>query len=197
MKVVAVTGGFATGKSTVTRMLQNFGAPLFDMDRAGHWVLENNKNIIAKIAKRFPDVVTNGKVDRAKLGNVVFKHPGELRWLETQIHPEIFKLQDAFVKKARHAGKRFVIVEIPLLFEIKAEEKYDFIILVSTSPFQQKRRALKRPHMTEKKLEDILSRQFPVHIKRKKSDKEIFTGLGRADTMFQTRKLWHELTRHS
>lgn len=197
MKVIALTGGFATGKSTVAKMLGNFGVPTFDMDRAGHSVLETNVHIIQKIKNRFPEVVTGKKIDRARLGAIVFKHPKELRWLEKLVHPEIFKQQRAFIQKARRAGKHLVIVEIPLLFEIKAENHYDYIILVSSSVFQQKRRALKRPHMTEKKLKDILSRQLPIYIKRKKSDKEIFTGLSRADTMLQTRKLWHELTRRS
>lgn len=197
MKVIALTGGYATGKSTVARILKRLGVPVFDMDKAGHDVLATNQNIIANIAKRFPSAVKNGVVDRSALAALVFKNKTELHWLEKLIHPEIFKLQDTFIKRARHAGKHIVVVEIPLLFEIKAEKYYDLILLTTASFFQQKRRALKRPHMTEKKLKEILARQLPNHIKRKKADKEIFTGLGYADTMHQIRKIWHELTGHS
>lgn len=196
MKVIALTGGFATGKSTVAGILKQFGVPVFDMDKAGHDVLATNQKIINAVGRRFPEAVKDGKIDRAKLGAIVFKDKVALHWLEKHIHPEIFKLQDRFIKRAQHAGKKSVLVEIPLLFEIKAEKFYDLVLLTTTSPFQQKRRAMKRPHMTEKKLKDILARQLPTHIKRRKADKEIFTGLGYADTMHQVRKIWYELTRY-
>lgn len=195
MKVIALTGGFATGKSTVARQLKALGAPIFDMDRAGHEVLEKNPRVIATIGERFPDAVKKGKVDRTALGALVFKNPKELQWLESLVHPEIFDMQDRFIRKNIAAGRPIVVVEIPLLFEIGAENKYDFVLLVTAPKFQQKRRALARPHMTEKKLKDILSRQLPPEQKRKLADREIFTGLGFGDTMRQTRKIWYELTR--
>lgn len=194
MKVIALTGGFATGKSTVARQLRRLGAPVFDMDVAGHRVLHDNKRIIEKVARRFPAAVKNGNIDRKILGDIVFKNSKDLHWLENLVHPEIFKEQDRFIRRQKAGGKHIIVIEIPLLFEIRAESKYDLVLLVTAPIFQQKRRAMARPSMTEKKLKDILARQLPQHVKRKKADREIFTGLGFGDTMRQTRKFWHELT---
>lgn len=194
MKIVALTGGYAIGKSTVAKQLVSLGAMFFDMDKAGHQILKSNARIVDAIARKFPDAVKQGKVDRTALGNIVFKDVEALRWLERRLHPEIFKAQDAFIKTARRHGVKIIVVEVPLLFEIGAETLYDLSILVTAPPFLQRQRALARSHMNEKKLNDILSRQWSFYRKRKKADKVVFTGTSRGDTMRQVKRIWHGLT---
>lgn len=194
MKTIALTGGYATGKSTVAKQLVSLGATFFDMDKAGHRILESNPRVSDAIARKFPETVKGGKVDRTALGNIVFKDKKALHWLEALLHPEIFKAQDEFIKTARRRNAGIVVVEVPLLFEIGAEKLYDLSILVGAPAFLQRQRALARPHMTEKKLNDILSRQWSFHRKKKKADKLVFTGTSRGDTIRQVKGIWNELT---
>ena len=104
-------GGIGSGKSTVRRMLQELGVHAIDADSIGHDVIAPDGPAFGAVADRWPEVVTEGRIDRAALATVVFRDPAELRELEAMTHPHIFgriatRLQDL---------SGVVVVEIPLL----------------------------------------------------------------------------------
>ena len=104
-------GGIGSGKSTVRRMLQELGVHAIDADSIGHDVIAPDGPAFGAVAERWPEVVADGRIDRAALATVVFRDPAELRELEAMTHPHIFgriatRLQDL---------SGVVVVEIPLL----------------------------------------------------------------------------------
>jgi dephospho-CoA kinase len=105
-----LTGGLASGKSTVRRFLEAAGIVTIDSDAVGHAVLRSDGPAFAHVATRWPQVVEDGEIDRARLGRVVFNDPEELSELEAMTHPHIFGMIRARVEEIDSP----VVVEIPL-----------------------------------------------------------------------------------
>lgn len=159
MKIIGLTGSIATGKSEVARRLRENGIAVFDADAAVHDIYAEPVSA-AKIAQVFPTVLVAGRIDRGLLSAHLAKSPQDLRKLEAIVHPLVRERRQAFLKS--HAGQDFVVLDIPLLFETGAEKEMDAVVVVTTTPAEQRRRALARPGMTVEKLELILSRQMPM-----------------------------------
>ncbi|MBX7067168.1 MAG: dephospho-CoA kinase [Parachlamydiales bacterium] len=121
LKKIAVTGGVASGKTTVCRMLGELGATVIYADAIVHELLKPNTEIGKKVIHEF------GTIDRKTLSEKVFKDPKALEKLESILHPAV--LQKIDEEYARAKGACFV-VEIPLLYEIGAEDRFDIVIAV-------------------------------------------------------------------
>ena len=188
MKIVALTGGIATGKSTVARQFQKLGAALYDADRIVHDLLGQGGLAVAKVATVFPETLVGQAIERKKLGEAVFGQPEKLRQLETMLHPLIWTEEAKFLAQAKRRGAKLCVLEIPLLFEAAAKKKLDAVVTTTAPKFLQKRRAMLRPGMTERKLAAILQRQMPDHEKRRRADVVIHTGLGKAYSFREVKK---------
>lgn len=126
LKKIAVTGGVASGKTTVCQFFQELGATVIFADKIVHDLLKSH--LKAKIIEEFGShVVKNGQIDRKILADITFKDPQKLKKLENLIHPAVLEKIDEEYAKAK--GACFV-VEIPLLYEIGAEDSYDTVIAV-------------------------------------------------------------------
>ena len=128
--VVGLTGGIGSGKSTVSRILQNKGYPLIDLDKISHEVIEYPE-VIEKLVKTFGEDILdeNGKISRRKLGAVVFGNKEKLREINSIMHPVILAEMRRQVRLLEKINK-IVFVEIQLLFEVKWEKEFDVILLV-------------------------------------------------------------------
>jgi dephospho-CoA kinase len=157
MIVAGLTGSIAMGKSTVLAMFAEHGVPTFDADEAVHdfYAGEGAKTVEAA----FPGVVVSGRVDRERLAARVLGDKEALQRLEGLVHPAAAKARAQFLERAAAAGRRLVIVDVPLLFETGGEAGVDLVIVVSAPASIQRARALSRTGMSEAKLEAILSRQ--------------------------------------
>jgi len=193
MIVIGLTGGVGMGKSSVAKMLQDLGIPAYSADEAVHVVLGKGGCAVARVAKAFPETMKRGKIDRTLLGCAVFGDSEKLRRLEKIIHPLIAKAERAFLREARRAKAPAALLEIPLLFETKAERRCDLTLCVSAPRAVQKARVLKRPGMDMKKLRALLARQMPNAEKCKKADYVIPTGVSLAETKKHVRKLIERL----
>jgi dephospho-CoA kinase len=182
MRVLGLTGSIAMGKSATARMLRRLGVPVHDADACVHGLFSKGGRAVGPIAKSFPGVVENGTVNRSKLGVRVFENTPELKKLEAIVHPLVKDERDRFLMRNRRRHVRVVVLDVPLLYETKGQGICDAVMVVSAPAFLQRRRALARPEMTEKKLASILARQMPDHDKRKRADVVVPTGLGLADT---------------
>jgi dephospho-CoA kinase len=171
---IALTGSIGMGKSTVARMFERAGIPVFDADAEVRRLQGEDGALIEAIGRRFPGSVTAGRLDRDLLARTVLEDPEELAALEAIVHPEVQAARQRFI--ADQSGAPAILFEIPLLFETGAEKDFDKIVVVSAPAEIQRARVLSRPGMTEDKLESILERQTPDVEKRARADFVIDTG---------------------
>jgi dephospho-CoA kinase len=187
MKIIGLTGSIGMGKSAVAAMLRREGVPLFDADAEVHRLQGPGGALLPAIEARFPGTTGRKGVDRAKLGAAVFGHPQELRALEAIVHPAVKQARMAFLR--RHRARKFVVLDIPLLFEGRGERRLDGVIVVSAPAWKQRKRVLARPGMTAAKFRRILHLQTPDAEKRRRADHIISTGTTFAQTRSAVRRL--------
>ena len=172
--LLALTGSIGMGKSTVAKMFEQAGVPLFDADAVVRDLQVNDPQLIAAIGRRFPDTVSAGVLDRDRLGLTVLGYPAELEALEAIVHPAVQAARERFIES--HHDAPALLFDIPLLFETGGEKAFDKVIVVSAPAEVQRERVLARPGMTEAKLDAILARQTPDEEKRRSADFVIETG---------------------
>ena len=189
MLLVGLTGSIGMGKSKSAELFEAEGLPVYDADASVHALYEKGGAAVAPLSEHFPEAIKDGAVDRTILGKLVL-HDGEmLQKLESIVHPLAGKLQKDFLEMQEAAGKKAVILDIPLLLEKKAEGLVDVVVVVSTTPEVQKQRVLKRPGMTEEKYLAILSKQMPDVEKREKADFVVDSTISVADAQSQIRDI--------
>ena len=189
MLLVGLTGSIGMGKSKSAELFEAEGLPVYDADASVHALYEKGGAAVAPLSEHFPEAIKDGAVDRTILGKLVL-HDGEmLQKLESIVHPLAGKMQKDFLETQEAAGKKAVILDIPLLLEKKAEGLVDVVVVVSTTPEVQKQRVLKRPGMTEEKYRAILSKQMPDVEKREKADFVVDSTISVADAQSQIRDI--------
>ncbi len=184
---IALTGSIGMGKSTVARMFEGAGVPLFDADAAVRQLQGPGGALIAKIGELFPGCVRAGTLDRECLAQIVLADRSKLSLLEGIVHPAVREWRDAFIQQHRDAPA--LIFEIPLLFETGSEKEFDKVIVVSAPAEVQRARVLGRQGMTAAKLDSILKRQTPDEEKRHRADFVIDTGGDLSTTEAQVRNI--------
>lgn len=172
MMVVGLTGGFASGKTTVARMFKDLGAQFLSADDMVHSLLKNPGPCQRRVVRVFgKGVLFAGRIDRRKLGRVIFKNPLSRKTLERIIHPavigEIKKQVQAFRKTKK---KKVFIIEVPLLFEAGLEKTFDTTLVVVSSRSQQIQRALQTRFLTRQEIQNRIQAQLPFAIKRRMAD---------------------------
>ena len=187
MIVLGLTGSIGMGKSTVAAMFRRLGVPVFDADAAVRRLQGPGGKALAAIEALFPGTTHAGGLHRDQLGARVFGDGAALGRLEQLIHPLVGVEQLAFLK--RYARRPIVVLDVPLLFEGEGWRKVDATVVVSAPARVQRARVLRRPGMTEAKLDAILARQLPDAAKRAMADFVIPTGLGLAHTRATVRRL--------
>lgn len=179
MIILGLTGSIGMGKSTAARHLRRLGIPTHDSDVAVHRLLAKGGGAVPLIEKAFPDVVVDGRVDRARLAAHVFGDDGALKRLESILHPLVHREERRFLQDARRRRRRLVALDIPLLFETGADRRVDYVAVLSCPAFLQEQRVMKRRGMTPGKLEAIRRRQMPDGEKRRRADFIVPTGTSR------------------
>ena len=184
---LAITGSIGMGKSTVAKMFEQAGVPLFDADLVVRDLQANDPRLIALIGERFPGTVTGGRLDREALGRVVLGAPLELEALEAIVHPEVQAARAHFMESNKDAPA--LLFDIPLLFETGGNTDFDKVIVVSAPAAIQRDRVLAREGMTDQKFDAILARQMPDEEKRKLADFVIDTGADLSTTQGQVSEI--------
>jgi dephospho-CoA kinase len=174
MMRLALTGSIGMGKSTAARMFERAGLPVFDADAVVRDLQAKDAALIAAIGARFPDTVSNGRLDRDELAGRVLGRPEELAALEAIVHPAVHAARTRFILD--HADAPALLFDIPLLFETGGDEAFDKVIVVSAPVEMQRERVLSRHGMTAQKLHALLARQMPDEEKRRRADFVIDTG---------------------
>jgi dephospho-CoA kinase len=184
---IALTGSIGMGKSTVAKMFERAGVPLFDADSVVRQLQEGGGSLVQAIGERFPGVVRAGTLDRDCLARIVLEDPAKLAALEAIVHPAVRDARQAFID--RHHDAPALLFDIPLLFETKGEAEFDKIIVVSAPADVQRARVLAREGMSPARLDSILSRQMPDEEKRSRADWVVETGGELSTTEKQVRDI--------
>jgi dephospho-CoA kinase len=173
MILVGLTGGVATGKSTVAKMFKRCGAILIDADKLAREVVEPGKLAWRAIVKQFGKTVLNQNrsLDRQALGSIVFHNPKKRRQLERIIHPRVAREQQRLVRRiAKRKPHTVVIYEVPLLFEAGVDKRVDKIIVVTADRETQLARLKKRNGLTRAEAIRRIRSQMPMAKKIQRAD---------------------------
>jgi len=184
---IALTGSIGMGKSTVAKMFDTAGVPVFDADAVVRALQAPGGGLVEKIGEIFPGCVRSGTLDRDCLAAIVLADRYKLAALERIVHPAVREARERFI--AEHGDARALVFEIPLLFETGGEAEFDKVVVVSAPPDVQRARVLSRAGMTEEKLNSILERQIPDEEKRRRADFVIDTGADLSTTESQVRDI--------
>lgn len=196
MLLAGLTGGLASGKSHVGRLLQELGCMLVEADRLGHQVLMPDGEAYQPTIDEFgPGILApGGMIDRRKLGDEVFEHPERLARLNDLVHPLVRArcraLIDQFAVSNPHG---IAVVEAAILIETGSYRDYDRLIVVICTEEQQIARAMERDGLTRKQALARLRRQLPLEEKVKLADYVIDTSGTRENTAGQTRAVYNAL----
>lgn len=172
---VGLTGGIATGKSTVSKLLMVRGLPVVDADVLAREAVQIGTVVHAEIVQAFgPDaVLSDGQLNRKRIGEIVFRDPVRLQWLESVIHPEVRRLAEAKRRELQSQGHQVAFYDVPLLFEKKMESLFDRVVVVACSPELQLQRLIARDGLTEEEAKRRIATQLPITDKVKKADEVI------------------------
>jgi dephospho-CoA kinase len=184
---IALTGSIGMGKSTVAKMFEFAGVPVFDADAIVRRLQGPGGRLVNKIGELFPGCVRSGTLDRDCLAEIVLADRNKLAALENIVHPAVREARDDFI--AAHSASPALVFEIPLLFETGGEKEFDKVVVVSASADVQLARVLQRPGMSFEKLQSILARQLPDEEKRARADFVVDTGTDLSTTESQVRDI--------
>ena len=184
---IALTGSIGMGKSTVAKMFERAGVPVFDADAVVRALQAPGGDLVDRIGEAFPGCVRAGTLDRECLAAIVLSDRAKLAALEQIVHPAVREARERFV--AEHPDASALVFEIPLLFETGGEGEFDKVVVVSASAEVQRARVLERTGMTPTKLDSILARQTPDEDKRAKADFVVDTGTDLSTTESQVRDI--------
>lgn len=189
-KVVGVTGGFGTGKSTAAAFLRNEGFLVLDADRIAHETLQATNPVFKNICEKFPDATIDGFLERRKLAEIVFKNPARLKRLEKLIHPYVHKRLLEEIKKSK---KKWIVIEVPLLFEAGFEKICDCVVTVFSGTREADERLLGQG-WSRTEIQRRRAEQWPIQRKMAKSDFVINNSGSKAKTRKQVRIFLKQLT---
>ena len=168
MFVIGLTGSLGMGKSTAARFFAEQRVPVHDADAVVHQLYAGEA--VPAIEAAFPGTTQGGKVDRNRLAALVLDDPAALKKLEAIVHPLVHAAERRLLAEAEAGGAKVAVLDIPLLFETRADKRVDAVVVVSAPAEVQQSRVLGRPGMTIEKLDAILGRQMPDAEKRRQAD---------------------------
>ena len=197
MIILGITGGIATGKSTVARMFADLGAPTVSADALARDLLAPGTETTRAVLATFPDCAqpdVADTIDRRALGRRVFADPAARRALEALTHPAIIAALTAQIRAWRTQPQpRAAAAEIPLLFEVGLEALADWIVVVSCTESVQVARLRDRLGGDEIEARKMAAAQWPLAEKTARADGVITTNLSVEETRRQVAALWAKL----
>lgn len=187
-RLIGLTGGIASGKSTVGKILRTHGFKVIDLDQTVHHLEDENEIVIKQIGAIFgKNIINTGKIDRKKLAKIVFNDKAALKQLIRILNPFLI----AEIQKS--ANEKLIFIEAPTLFENGLQVYVDKIIMVTCDPIVQMQRLSNRNHLSISKANLLISSQWPQAIKKELSDIVIDSSTGIEDLSKQVQVLMDNL----
>ncbi|PLT31191.1 dephospho-CoA kinase [Peribacillus deserti] len=190
-KVIGITGGIATGKSTVSSYLKELGFTVIDADIAAREVVEPEQEAYNQIVSAFGKnvLLPDGTIDRPKLGAIIFNDLEKRTILNRIVHPAVRAWMNSRKDAAFASGQQTVFMDIPLLFESNLTHMVDEVVLVYVPSDIQLERLMARNHFTEEEAQSRINSQMSIEDKIAQSDAVI----NNEGTVEQTKKQVKEM----
>jgi len=169
-KIIGITGGLATGKSTVSDYLERqYDLKVLDADLYAREATEKNNSILSEIVNRYGQkiLLDSGQLDRLQLAQIIFNQGQEKKWLENLIHPYVKK---RFLEDLHSSNDNVIVFVVPLLFEVGMQDMVDETWLVTCSPQQQIERVIKRNSLSKEQALARINNQWDLDTKRNLAD---------------------------
>lgn len=195
MYIIGLTGSIASGKSTVSRILAECGAPIVDADLIAREIAKRGQAGWRGIVEAFGEgvLLPNGELDRMKVGEMIFRDAKKRAMLDAIMHPIILERINTQIEELARAGYKAAVLDIPLLLELGWQDKVDAVWLVAVSPDVQKMRLMARNDLTEEQALARIASQMSIAEKRQYADKIIENDGTPEETATIVQKLWEEL----
>jgi dephospho-CoA kinase len=185
--VIGLTGGIASGKSTVSNMFKEMNILVIDADVEARLAVEKGQPAYEKILAEFGDniLLPNEEIDRPKLGSIIFHQSEKRQLLNGIVHPEVRKRMKRQIEEAKEQGEEIVVLDIPLLFESKLMYMVDKTLLVYVDNAIQLQRLMARNHLSKQEAEARIQSQMPLAEKVGLADEVIHNNGAITDTKKQ------------
>ena len=193
MKVIGLTGGIASGKSTASAYLRELGAAIVDADAISRASTRRGGAAFEAVCAAFDDILgADGEIDRRKLGGIVFADEDARRKLNSIVHPAVMAESRAQIENARASGVKMCILDVPLLFETGMEKLCDEPWLIYVPREEQIRRMAERDGLDAAAAAARIDSQMPLEEKLKRADVAIDSSGTIEQTREKLRCLWEE-----
>jgi dephospho-CoA kinase len=196
MLKVGLTGGIASGKTYVLGLLRELGCEVSDADAVAHRVMEPGEPAYAGIVDHFgPEVLDEeGRIDRLRLGAIVFADSGERAALNAIVHPRVYDAQAAWLEDvATRNPQGIAVIDAALMIETGSYRRFDCVVVVHCRPELQLQRLMERNHISREAAEARIAAQMPTAEKLCYAKFTIDTSESFADTRRQVEDLYHQL----
>ena len=202
MLIVGLTGGIASGKSTIARALREEpGLAVVDADRIAWETYRPGTEVYKKLVERFGDGIVNaqGEIDRKKLGAIVFRDPEARRSLNDIVHPAVLSKLREIARRERARGTQVLVVEAALLLESPHVDRsfFDYYVLVAVDPEEQLRRLMERDGLPREEALRRVQAQTPQDEKLPRADFVLWSRGRPEDTVQEAKRLFRELRRRA
>ncbi|RGE22494.1 dephospho-CoA kinase [Leucobacter sp. wl10] len=197
MKLIGLSGGIASGKSTIGRRLEQLGAVLIDADELAREAVAPGSPGLGGVVDRFGAGVLrgDGSLDRSALGAIVFGDEAALAALNAVVHPEVRRLFAARVAEARDRDPEAIVVyDVPLLVEAARDQAWDLVVIAEAPAEQRIARMVELRGMSETDARNRIARQASDAERRAVADVVIDTSGSKARTLSQVDELWRRIT---
>lgn len=171
-KVIGLTGGIASGKSTVSNMLRTIGWPIIDADLIAHQIVEPGSRGLSMIVERFGAEILqpDGSLNRRRLGQLVFNDAHALQDLNAIEHPLIIETIDQQLASFKKQQVPVVVLDVPLLFEVGLDQECDLVVVVAVDPSTELKRLMERNHYSKAEAQSRIAAQMPLTEKKRRAD---------------------------
>jgi dephospho-CoA kinase len=194
VKLIGLTGGVGSGKSTVAEMMRELGAEVVDADEATHAVYEPGSPGFDAVVREFGEAyVDGGRIDRSRLGELVFRDDDARRRLNAIVHPLVREWMAQKTAEAAERGVEVVVQDVPLLFENGLERLFSSVVLVYVPEDVQVERLVSGRGFTPERARAMIAAQMPIENKRGLAHHVINNSGKREDTQTQVRAIWKQL----
>lgn len=195
MYKLGLTGGIATGKSTVSDYLRQQNIPVIDADAVSHDVLNTDQRVLTDLRETFGDnIFIDGKLSRPQLGKIVFGNLKALDKLNKITHPRIFERINEIAEELALAGNTFIVYDLPLLLESPSPVTFDGIMVVTTNADHQLKRLMARNNLSPEDAQKRIDSQMPIAEKVKLADFVINNDGSIDETYNQVQQVLEQIT---
>jgi dephospho-CoA kinase len=194
-KLVGITGGIGSGKTTLSNHLKKLGYLVHESDVVVSEIYTKPKKKFLSFIKEkiSQDAVNHNKINKIKIANVIFNNKAIKKLLETHIHKEVKNSREAFIKKNKKNKNKLIFVDIPLLFENKLEKDFDLVICIISLKKNRIKRVLENKKFTKDNLNKIFKAQTTDKVRKKRSQIIINNNKTKKDFIFSIEKVLTEL----